>query len=137
MKEIKNLKAVAQMILDQRSDVEEYFLEAVDIVKEELKKKSSQDLLKQPSRYTETLSKGKADSRGRFSSDKLDYNNLPWEEKEKILRILFAKMNSGIPPSNWRTHYSVMNPNYQKGTLEDEGSPDYNPRPYFSTDNEH
>jgi hypothetical protein len=34
-KEARNLKALCQMILDQRSDIEQYFLEALEQVKEE------------------------------------------------------------------------------------------------------
>jgi hypothetical protein len=39
MKECINLKALAQMILDQRSDIEQFFLEAMEQVKEEKRRK--------------------------------------------------------------------------------------------------
>jgi|TARA_B110000285_G_C15077276_1_gene591469 hypothetical protein len=39
MKESINLKALAQMILDQRSDIEQFFLEALEQVKEEKRRK--------------------------------------------------------------------------------------------------
>lgn len=38
-KEIKTLKAISQMILDQRSDIELFFLEALDQVREEIRRK--------------------------------------------------------------------------------------------------
>ena len=38
-REIKNIKALCQMILDQRSDVEQFFLEALEQVKEEVRKR--------------------------------------------------------------------------------------------------
>lgn len=43
LKEHKNLKALSQMILDQRSDVEQFFLESLEQVKEEAKRKRAQD----------------------------------------------------------------------------------------------
>ena len=39
IKECTNLKALAQMILDQRSDIEQFFLEAMEQVKEEKRRK--------------------------------------------------------------------------------------------------
>lgn len=27
---------------------------------------------------------------------------LDWEDRERVLRLMFSKMNSGQPPSNWR-----------------------------------
>ena len=43
MKESINLKALAQMILDQRSDIEQFFLEALEQVKEEKRRKLEQE----------------------------------------------------------------------------------------------
>ncbi len=37
----RNVKALAQVILDQRSDVEQFFLEALEQIKEEIRKKIS------------------------------------------------------------------------------------------------
>lgn len=28
--------------------------------------------------------------------------NLDWEDRERVLRLMFSKMNSGGAPSNWR-----------------------------------
>lgn len=39
--ELKKVKALAQVILDQRSDVEQFFLEALEQIKEEIRKKIS------------------------------------------------------------------------------------------------
>jgi hypothetical protein len=39
-----NLKAVAQMILDQRSDIEQFFLESMEQVKEEKRRKLETEL---------------------------------------------------------------------------------------------
>lgn len=41
--EAKRVKALAQVILDQRSDVEQFFLEALEQIKEEIRKKIAQE----------------------------------------------------------------------------------------------
>ena len=32
-------------------------------------------------------------------ADKVDLNDLDWEDRERVLRLLFSKMNAGVPPS--------------------------------------
>ena len=34
--------------------------------------------------------------------DKVDLNDLDWEDRERVLRLLFSKMNAGVHPS---THH--------------------------------
>lgn len=43
IKESTNLKALCQMILDQRSDIEQFFLESLEQVKEEKRRKMEQE----------------------------------------------------------------------------------------------
>lgn len=38
-RDLRNVKALAQVMLDQRSDVEQFFLEALEQIKEEIRKK--------------------------------------------------------------------------------------------------
>jgi hypothetical protein len=38
--ELKQVRALAQVILDQRSEVEQFFLEALEQIKEEIRKKT-------------------------------------------------------------------------------------------------
>lgn len=33
-------------------------------------------------------------------SDKVDLNDLEWEDRERVLRLLFSKMNTGAANSN-------------------------------------
>jgi hypothetical protein len=32
----------------------------------------------------------------------VELNDLDWEDRETVLRLLFSKMNTGEPASNWR-----------------------------------
>lgn len=38
-----------------------------------------------------------------ISKIKIDIRELDLEEKEKLLRILFSKMNQGIPANHWKS----------------------------------
>jgi hypothetical protein len=36
--------------------------------------------------------------------DKVDLNDLEWEDRERVLRLLFSKMNSGVNTSGQMKH---------------------------------
>ncbi|KAM3134649.1 hypothetical protein pb186bvf_013291 [Paramecium bursaria] len=93
-KEMKSVKALAQMILDQRSDIEQFFLQAIDQVKNEIRKRNIQNKNKLPDISNKSQS---------IENHRVDINDLDLEEKEKLLRILFSKMNQGVPPTNWKS----------------------------------
>ena len=40
-RELKNVRALSKVIIDQRSEVEQFFLEALEQIKEEIRKKIS------------------------------------------------------------------------------------------------
>lgn len=124
------------MILDQRSEIEEFFLESLDSVKEEIRKKTTQEATKKSSRFPDILTKSKSEARSKVYSDKIDFGSLGWEDKEKILRILFSKMNAGVTPTNWRNQYATMTNNQQERSI-DQGATntDYNIHPYMNADN--
>ena len=42
-------------------------------------------------------SKLNADGEQKQYSDKVDLNDLDWEDRERVLRLLFSKMNAGVP----------------------------------------
>ena len=94
-KELKNMKALAQMILDQRSDVEQFFLESLEQIKEEVQKKIIAE--------GRTKKLPLINQKGKVYSDKVELSDLDWEDRERVLRLLFSKMNMGVPPQNWRT----------------------------------
>jgi len=123
-KELKNLRELSQIILDQRTEVEQYFLEALDQVKKEAKisqeetfKKDVRDYRKQV-RLAQFCSDGNVSfppiksanqltnrsCRGRENTmkkgSKIELGDLSWEERERVLRMLFAKINSVSGSSN-------------------------------------
>lgn len=117
--ELKKVKAISQVIIDQRSDVEQFFLEALAQIKEEIQKKISAErkqrrLNGQPfpapnQTSTEhqmtgqgqtTMSQGSStqqENQQKSYAEKVDLNDLDWEDRERVLRLLFSKMNAGVP----------------------------------------
>jgi len=94
------------MSLDQRSEIEEFLLDTMAYVKDEMRKQKSID--QKRTKLPEISSvKSKSDlalrKPDKSMSDKLEFNSLDWEDREKILRVLFSKMNSGMTPNNWRS----------------------------------
>lgn len=40
-----------------------------------------------------------ADDTEKPRGDKVDLNDLEWEDRERVLRLLFSKMNAGVQPT--------------------------------------
>ena len=86
------------MILDQRSEVETFFLEALEQIKHEYRKRVNQE---RKEAIAEGQAQGEIKEKQKYG-DKVDLNELEWEDRERVLRLLFAKMNAGVPPPMWR-----------------------------------
>lgn len=98
-KEVAHLKALCQMILDQRSDIEQFFLEALEQVKEEKRRKlDAQHSLVDPASQ---LVRPRRDNE-QSEKAQVALADLDWEDRERILRLMFSKMNAGQPASHWR-----------------------------------
>ncbi|KAL7753225.1 hypothetical protein RI367_001000 [Sorochytrium milnesiophthora] len=110
--EMKYIKRLAHHILRQRTDVEKFFMDALDHVRQELgaqriqlKKTLIQDFHRSlQSGQATALSRASPDARPAVpdsptdpsSGGALDIGSLSWEDKEKVLRALFARMNGYI-----------------------------------------
>ena len=115
-KELSHIKKLAQTILDQRGEVEQFFLESLETVKEKIvgerEKKYRKDLIEYNNRMREATSSGEGkfpSIKGRnlsflapqegsglpiHPSKKVDLADLSWEDRERVLRLLFAKINN-------------------------------------------
>jgi basal body-orientation factor 1 len=118
-KELSKMKKVAKSILRQRSEVEQFFLEALDQVKQEIsaQRQAEFEAAKTAHKeYLRTLAGGSLSSAGagpnasseageyKFSDRKknpyakapstnVDLRDLCLEDRERVLRLLFAKIN--------------------------------------------
>ena len=108
-KELKMLKSLSNVVIEQRSDIEQFFLEALEQIKEEIKKKIAEEKSKfrVPGSLGYTMnSMGKtlnSQDDTKSYADKVDLNDLDWEDRERVLRLLFSKINAGVHPSqHWK-----------------------------------
>lgn len=40
---------------------------------------------------------------GKVYNNKVELGDLDWEDSERVLRLVFSKMNMGVPAPNWRS----------------------------------
>ncbi|CAJ0945749.1 unnamed protein product [Ranitomeya imitator] len=123
-REIKRVKKLAHNILQERTQVEQFFLEAMEHVRQEIK--SSRNYYQKVAQvaYHSQMRKAAtgaeqypkvrtfhnkkhssndvshdlmaADNWSHFQNGRVDFTDLTWEQKEKVLRLLFAKMNGSV-----------------------------------------
>lgn len=104
------------MILDQRSDIEQFFLESLEQVKEEKRRKleaaRAAQIQKTNNKQGGAMQNMNTDGMMNYmqndqQSEQLqkitvELSDLDWEDRERILRLLFSKMNTGQSASDWR-----------------------------------
>eukprot|EP01116_Phalansterium_solitarium_P009046 TRINITY_DN23050_c0_g1_i1.p1 TRINITY_DN23050_c0_g1~~TRINITY_DN23050_c0_g1_i1.p1 ORF type:complete len:438 (+),score=170.08 TRINITY_DN23050_c0_g1_i1:236-1549(+) len=107
-RETRKIKRLARMILEQRTDLEQFFLDALDEVKAELLI-SRQRAARQETQPLPDIGPKQSPGRDSLSSSQrlpsppgvaadaaaertISVKDLGWEEKEKVLRLLFSKM---------------------------------------------
>ncbi|CAN0140295.1 unnamed protein product, partial [Ectocarpus sp. 4 AP-2014] len=112
-RELKNVRKLSQYILDQRNEVETFFLEALEevrryivdrrqkqyrraVVEYNLRvREASRNQTKFPKiRDVSVLDPGPPSSLPTNPDTKVDISSLTWEDKERVLRLLFAKINN-------------------------------------------
>lgn len=125
-KEMNHVKLLAKNLLSQRSSVESFFLDALEHVKKEIAhnraqyrkhaliayqksvaaaERGEQDFPKVRTfrlldRSTNSVYKDLAQAENwSHLMERVDVGDLTWEQKEQVLRLLFAKMNSASKES--------------------------------------
>lgn len=145
-KELRTLKRLSETILSQRTEVETFFLEALEQVKSELRqrremtKKTASSLkgvmgasagrsLKFPSIKD---SGSPTAAGGTLAGGKVDLKDLGLEDRERVLRLMFAKINS-VSSAQYRPGTAASDPGHLDphtlaglggeygGTMEEEG----------------
>jgi len=107
-KEMKTIKSLSQMILDQRSDIEEFFLEAWDQVsKEVLERKKMQNPANLPN-ISKASSKSSIEKNSQIKEKRIRIKELDLEDRDNIMRIIFSKINAGEQPRAWRKYYDAV-----------------------------
>lgn len=109
-RELKNVRRLAQEVLMQRSDVETFLLSSLHQVRREIERHQLEKIGPGGSAGGSRPGSGPPGQAGR-----VDIRELPWEDREKILRLLFAKINNQVQ----QAYYS----NLPAHPLENNGGP--------------
>ncbi|XRB07516.1 flagellar/basal body protein [Pycnococcus provasolii] len=88
-RELKNIRRLAQQVVDQRSEVEAFLIDSIAHVKEQKAAEGG--------RSGRLPSLGAGPARPSDASSRVDVRDLAWEDREKVLRILFGKVNAASP----------------------------------------
>lgn len=138
-KELRNVRALSQVVIDQRSEVEQFFLEALEQIKEEIRKKNTLEK-KQKRQVTNPASMSQMGASNQRSndgmgnnmsssangisqdpakafSDKVDLNDLEWEDRERVLRLLFSKMNAGVQTNTLQARQQTKQAQNREGQM--------------------
>ena len=112
--ELKNLRFLSRAILQQKAEVDSFFLDSVDYIKEQISYQATDKAKKVIGRKTEfpttkrqinafAMCLREPSNKPQMDpSKKVDISDLDWEEKEKIMRILYTKVNMGVSPGYWK-----------------------------------
>lgn len=98
-KELANVKKLASIILHKRNEVETFLLEAIEQVKEEIGKQRA-DEERGSARFGRSSSKlpqlgpARPSNLPTSADERVDIRDLTWEDRERVLRLLFAKINN-------------------------------------------
>lgn len=93
------LRSLSQMILDQRSEIEQFFIESLEEAKVESYKRKKE--AERKGNYFPNLSK-KYEEKVSTGAKNLDIKDLSPEDKEKVLRLLFSKINENYKPKSYK-----------------------------------
>ncbi|EGW01652.1 Uncharacterized protein C14orf45-like [Cricetulus griseus] len=148
-KEMNRVKKLAKNILDQRTEVEQFFLDALNQVKQQIliNRKHYKQIAQAAFNLKMSAAcagrteyprirtfDGKEHSTNSVNHDlmeaekwpstqkNVDIRDLTWEQKEKVLRLLFAKMN-GLAARKYRSSSKPPVPDYisDSGEMKETG----------------
>lgn len=92
-------------MVQQRTDLERFFIDSLEFVRRKIwethekEKKEELAAIFDVTKKQAAAAAGKPKTKGRvtFEEKKVDLQDLSWRDREKILRLLFAKMNGVLP----------------------------------------
>ena len=111
------MKKLASIVLHKRSEVETFLLEALEQVKDEIGKQRAEEM-RAAGRYGRGGNGAKLPALGgapgarpsnlpTSADERVDIRDLTWEDRERVLRLLFAKINNATTQKPMPQHALV------------------------------
>ena len=119
--EMKYIKKLALHIIQQRTDLERFFMDSLEHVRQQMvseveqQKKDRVDAVIHPEKklaaaLNTTTGKESLAAASRGTISKAELHQLGWADRERILRLLFAKMNGLIPTQSSESLADIHSP---------------------------
>ena len=121
------MKKLASIILHKRSEVESFLLEALEQVKEEVGEQRA-DVQRLSARYGRGNCGAKLPALGgapggrpsnlpTSTDERVDIRDLTWEDRERVLRLLFAKINNAAAQKPM-PHHALIPPDQRAASFD-------------------
>lgn len=98
-KELSHMKRLAAVILQKRNEVETFLLDSIEHVKAEMGRRRAVEVRSMPRSRGRlpVLSSSTPSNLPTSPEEHIDIRDLTWDDRERVLRLLFAKINNAAP----------------------------------------
>lgn len=98
-KELSHMKRLAAVILQKRNEVETFLLDSIEFVKAEIARRRADEERAMPRSRSRlpALAAAKPSNLPASAEEHIDIRDLTWDDRERVLRLLFAKINNAAP----------------------------------------
>ena len=126
-KEVSHMKRLAAIILQKRNEVETFLLDSIEFVKAEIGRRGAEEERAMPRSRGRlpALGASKPSNLPASAEEHIDIRDLTWDDRERVLRLLFAKINNAAPFPQMPPHplHDEPPPRGDPGSGELPGSP--------------
>ena len=98
-KEVTHMKRLSAIILQKRNEVETFLLDSIEFVKAEIGRRRAEEERAMPRSRSRlpALGASKPSNLPSSAEEHIDIRDLTWDDRERVLRLLFAKINNSAP----------------------------------------
>jgi len=124
-KELTHVKRLASIILQKRNEVETFLLDSIELVKAELARRRAEEERNMPRSRGRLpqLGTSRPSNLPASPDEHIDIRDLTWDDRERVLRLLFAKINNAAPFPQMPPHPLHDDPDALPADEMDGGSP--------------
>ena len=93
------MKRLASIILQKRNEVETFLLDSIELVKAEIARRRAEEERAQPRARGRLpqIASARPSNLPASPEEHIDIRDLTWDDRERVLRLLFAKINNAAP----------------------------------------
>lgn len=101
-RELRNLRFLSKATLHQKSILDTFLIESIDYAKSMAQNESEDSHNSRNPQNSPNPQNSQTSPNLPLQSSKIELPSLSWEDKEKVLRVLYSKISLGVTPGYWR-----------------------------------